>query len=187
MLSLSVSLALEVIGLRKRFTAGVGSCLASHAVLRGVNLELERGDVAVIVGAAGSGRSTLLLCIAGLMSADEGIIRHFGDDSRGAAIRNTCYRLNLDQISIDDEATAPTTHLLDLRDCSAVQLERLRQWLEERSHRGDAAIVVVDSVEPAQRLTPRVLVLRGGRLHEVTRAQARVAERRFVDRPFERV
>jgi len=182
-----VSLALELIDLRKRFTAGIGACLATHAVLRGINLELERGEVAAIVGAMGSGRSTLLLCAAGLMSADEGIVRHFGDDSRGAAIRNSCYRLGLDQISIDGEPTAPTTHLLDLRDCTAPQLERLRDWLEERCSRGDAAIVVVDSAEPARHLTPRVLVLREGRLHEATRAQARVAERRFVDHPFERV
>lgn len=181
-----MSLALEVIGLRKRFTAGVGSCLASHAVLRGINLELERGEVAAIVGATGSGRSTLLLCLAGLMKADDGIIRHFGDDSRGAGIRNTCYHLNFERVSTGGDPTAPATHLLDIRDVSATQLERLHRWLDERRVRGDAAIVVCD-VDLARQLTPRVLVLREGRLHEATRAQARVAERRFVDRPFERV
>jgi hypothetical protein len=184
--SLSVSLALEVIGLRKRFTAGIASCRATHDVLRGINLELERGEVAAIVGAAGCGRSTLLLCLAGLMAADEGIIRHFGDDSRGAGIRSTRYHLDFDEVSMGSKSTAPATHLLDLRDVPTLQLEPFRHWLTERSVRGDAAVVVCD-IDVARQLTPRVLGLREGRLQETTRAQARVAERRFVDRPFERV
>jgi ABC-type sulfate/molybdate transport systems ATPase subunit len=186
-LSESVSLALEVIGLRKHFTAGLGSCSATNCVLRGVNLELESGEVAAVVGAAGSGRSTLLLCIAGLLTADEGRIRHFGDESREAGMRYSTYHLNLDRLSLSGESRQRASQLLDLRDFSAIRLERLARWLDEQSARGGAAIVVADSVELAHQLTRRVLILREGRLHEPARMRARVAEARFVDRPFERV
>jgi ABC-type nitrate/sulfonate/bicarbonate transport system ATPase subunit len=182
-----VTLALEVIGLSKRFSAGAGSCLATNSVLREVNLELERGDVAAIVGAAGSGRSTLLLCIAGLLTADEGVVRRFGNELREAAARSTIHYLSCEQLWERGIAPDPTLHLVDLCDFPALQLGRLRRWLVERSRRGDAALVVADSVDLARHLARRILMLQEGRLQEVTRARARVAESRFVDRPFERV
>ena len=182
-----MSLALEVIGLQKRFTAGVGSCLATNAVLRGIDVEIERGEVAAIVGAPGSGRSTLLLCIAGLLAADRGILRRFGDESREAGARLTRHYLSCDDLWCCAESSGPALHLLDLSDFSALQLTRLRGWLGTQSQRGDAALVVADSVELARHLTRRTLVLREGLLAESPRAHSRVAERHFVDRPFERV
>jgi ABC-type nitrate/sulfonate/bicarbonate transport system ATPase subunit len=183
-----VTLALEVIGLHKQFAAGAGSCLATNSVLREVNLELERGEVAAIVGAAGSGRSTLLLCIAGLLTADHGVVRRFGNELREAAARSTIHYLSCEQLwggrGISPD---PTLHLVDLCDFPALQLGRLRRWLVERSRRGDAALVVADSVDLARHLARRILILREGRLQDATRARARVAESRFVDRPFERV
>lgn len=44
-----------------------------HA-LRGVNLEIQRGEVVVIIGPSGSGKSTLLRCINRLEEFDEGSI-----------------------------------------------------------------------------------------------------------------
>lgn len=44
-----------------------------HA-LRGVNLEIQRGEVVVIVGPSGSGKSTMLRCINRLEEYDEGRI-----------------------------------------------------------------------------------------------------------------
>lgn len=184
---MGVSLALEVIGLHKRFTAGAGSCLATNAVLRGVDLDLERGEIAAVVGALGSGRSTLLLCIAGLLAADEGIVRRFGDESREAGARCTEHYLSCDDLGRRTASTEPTLHLLDLADFSALQLARLGRWLTQQSRRGDAAVVVADSFDLARHLTGRILVLRDGLLVDGPRAQSRVAERRFVDRPFERV
>ena len=185
---MGVTLALEVIGLHKRFTAGAGSCLGTHSVLRGINLELARGEAAAVVGAAGSGRSTLLLCIAGLLAADMGVVRRFGDESREAAALCTSHYLNGEQLWRRHVPRDSMLHLVDLSDFRALQLARLRRWLVEQRRRGDASLVVADSIDLARHLVGRVLILRDGRLHEVARAQAsRVAEWRFVDRPFERV
>jgi ABC-type polar amino acid transport system ATPase subunit len=54
-------------GLRRR--------LGGHVVLDGASLEVERGEVAVVVGASGSGKSTLLRCLNGLEAFDEGELR----------------------------------------------------------------------------------------------------------------
>ena len=49
-------------------------------VLKGVSLELEKGEVVSIVGASGAGKSTLLYIVSSLEKADQGQIRFEGQD-----------------------------------------------------------------------------------------------------------
>ncbi len=49
-------------------------------ILKGVSLELDRGDIKVIIGPSGSGKSTLLHCINFLITADAGNIRLNGKE-----------------------------------------------------------------------------------------------------------
>lgn len=46
-----------------------------HEVLKGVELEVNKGDVVVILGPSGSGKTTLLRCLNFLERADEGTMR----------------------------------------------------------------------------------------------------------------
>jgi polar amino acid transport system ATP-binding protein len=43
-------------------------------VLRGISFEMERGEIKVIIGPSGTGKSTLLRCVNGLTSPDKGKI-----------------------------------------------------------------------------------------------------------------
>jgi ABC-type polar amino acid transport system ATPase subunit len=54
--------------------AGVNKHFGSLHVLRNIDLEIERGQVVVIVGPSGSGKSTLLRVINNLEEVDEGSI-----------------------------------------------------------------------------------------------------------------
>jgi polar amino acid transport system ATP-binding protein len=45
-----------------------------NEVLKGVSLEVQKGDVVAIIGRSGSGKSTLLRCINGLETYDKGAI-----------------------------------------------------------------------------------------------------------------
>jgi polar amino acid transport system ATP-binding protein len=49
-------------------------------VLRGVSVDVDRGDVVAIIGKSGSGKSTLLRCINGLETYDDGNITVDGID-----------------------------------------------------------------------------------------------------------
>ena len=61
--------------------------------LRGASLDLRRGEVLALMGPSGSGKSTLLYCLAGILRADEGDARVFGEsidslsESRRAQLR----------------------------------------------------------------------------------------------------
>jgi putative ABC transport system ATP-binding protein len=62
-------------------------------VLKGVNLELEKGQFCVLLGPSGSGKSTLLNIIGGIDSADSGEIIVDGSSMKGMNDRSlTRYR-----------------------------------------------------------------------------------------------
>ncbi|ARQ57934.1 UNVERIFIED_ORG: multiple sugar transport system ATP-binding protein [Rhizobium etli] len=66
---------LEISGLRKRFGA--------VDILKGIDLELEKGGFLVLVGPSGCGKSTLLNTIAGLETITSGDIKIDGRDISG--------------------------------------------------------------------------------------------------------
>ena len=70
-------LMLEMKGVRKTFNPGT---VNEKVALDGVDLALEKGDFATIVGSNGAGKSTLFNAITGGFIADEGCIVLGGED-----------------------------------------------------------------------------------------------------------
>ena len=62
---------LEVKGLKKRF--------GKSEILKGIDFDLEKGEVLSIIGSSGSGKTTLLRCINFLEFAEEGTITVNGE------------------------------------------------------------------------------------------------------------
>lgn len=60
--------------------AHVTKTFGSNAVLRGVNLTIERGQSMVVIGGSGTGKSVLLKSILGLVRPDGGTIMLDGQD-----------------------------------------------------------------------------------------------------------
>lgn len=54
--------------------SGIHKTFENSAVLRGVDLDVARGQSMVVIGASGSGKSVMLKCILGLMTPDAGTI-----------------------------------------------------------------------------------------------------------------
>ena len=62
-------------------TFGVSKKYQSHMVLKKVNMNIQRGDIYGFVGENGSGKTTIIRLITGLISANEGKIELFGISS----------------------------------------------------------------------------------------------------------
>ena len=66
---------LELSGIKKGFGEG-----ESHVeVLRGIDIQIEKGEICVLLGPSGSGKSTLLNIIGGIDNADSGTISINGE------------------------------------------------------------------------------------------------------------
>ena len=72
---------LEARGVTKAFTTPDGRALP---VLDGVSLTLREGEIVALLGRSGSGKSTFLRCIAGLISPSAGTVSYRGSPLNGA-------------------------------------------------------------------------------------------------------
>lgn len=66
---------LEIKGIKKHFGEGDSRI----EVLKGIDMEIEKGELCVLLGPSGSGKSTLLNIIGGIDSADSGYISINGE------------------------------------------------------------------------------------------------------------
>ncbi len=71
---------LRAAGLHKRFVEGRGADALDVTVLRGVDLEVSRGDTLAVVGPSGAGKSTLLHLLGGLDAPSSGRVELMGRD-----------------------------------------------------------------------------------------------------------
>lgn len=70
-----MELIVEATGVRKIYRGGT-----DVEALRGVDVEVGKGEMVAIVGPSGSGKTTLLNCLSGLEAIDEGTILIDGND-----------------------------------------------------------------------------------------------------------
>ena len=66
---------LEIKGIRKSY----GTEENRVEVLKGIDLEIEKGQICVLLGQSGSGKSTLLNIIGGIDNADSGYVSINGE------------------------------------------------------------------------------------------------------------
>ncbi len=63
----------------------VSKSFGDNHVLKGINLDVKKGESMVIIGGSGSGKSVLLKCILGLIEADSGSIKIDNQEMIGAS------------------------------------------------------------------------------------------------------
>jgi len=77
-----MSNCLSMRGVWKSYEAGVRGCSASVSVLRDVQLDVSPGEIVAIAAAPAAGKTTLLMCAAGLLRPDRGSVGWFGGPPR---------------------------------------------------------------------------------------------------------
>lgn len=104
-------------------------------VLQGVNLTINRGDIAVIIGSSGSGKSTFIRCLAGLEEIQSGEIILEGNkvvDNRSVvnSIGMVFQSFNLfPHYTVEDNIIKPLRTVKKIKDAEA--RKRTEQLLEK--------------------------------------------------------
>lgn len=155
---------LEISGLARRFDA-----VASRGLFAGVSLRVAPGECVAITGESGTGKSTLLNCIAGLEPVDEGSIRLEGrelttlDEDAFARLRRQRYGFVFQAFHILPHLTIAQNVALPL-------------WLLDRTaaDADRAARAMLGRVGLADRATDWPRHLSGGELQRVAIARALV-------------
>src|SRR5690348_1659130 len=62
------------------YIKGLKKSFGAHDVLKGIDLELHKGENLVVMGRSGLGKSVLIKIIAGLIPADSGTVKVFDKD-----------------------------------------------------------------------------------------------------------
>ena len=158
---LATSPALSVRGLTKRF--------GDRVVLEGFDLDVHAGEVVSVLGANGSGKSTMLRCLSGLTKFDGGSVSVAGRDVRSGE-RVPEFAMVFQKIHLVPELSA-------LENVCAGALGRLSFWQAwaPRAFPTDVreeAMGCLDRVGLAERAHDRARRLSGGQQQRVAVARA---------------
>ncbi len=170
---INTSLHLSGVDLKRSFSIGSRQV----EVLRGVSLDVMRGDILFLVGASGAGKSTLLYTLAGLERPDSGSVLldgealYSGAESHEARIRNRKVGFVFQGFHLLPELTAEEN----------VALPLMISGNSNRTH----ALELLDAVGLADRSQHLPLELSGGEQQRVAIARALVndPEILFADEP----
>jgi len=158
---LATSPALSVRGLTKRF--------GDRVVLEGFDLDVHAGEMVSVLGANGSGKSTMLRCLSGLTKFDGGSVSVAGRDVRSGE-RVPEFAMVFQKIHLVPELSA-------LENVCAGALGRLSFWQAwaPRAFPTDVreeAMGCLDRVGLAERAHDRARRLSGGQQQRVAVARA---------------
>jgi len=138
---------------------------------RGLDLDVERGELVSLVGGSGSGKTTLLRQMVGLMTPDRGEIRLFGEPLFGGGLRARALRRRFGVLFQHGALFSA----FSVFDNIAFPLREMKQFDEAMIH--DLVMLKLDMVELLPRhawLTPAELS--GGMVKRVALARALALE-----------
>ncbi|MEO0766705.1 MAG: ATP-binding cassette domain-containing protein [Pseudomonadota bacterium] len=163
--------------------AGLSKSFGETPIFRDVSFGLSRGEAVAIVGANGTGKSTLLRCLLGLIPADQGQIDVLGTQVPGA--NNTELRAMRAQIGLVSQKHNLVPRLSVLSNVVQGLLGQrpgVRHWSQTfaPAPSREAAMVALEKVGLAHLATRRADRLSGGQSQRVAIARALVGKPRIL-------
>lgn len=153
---------IELIGLEKQF--------GDHSVLKGINLSVEKGDVLSIIGASGSGKSTMLRCINLLETPTKGKVLYHGKDIISGDIKLSEYRAKVGMVF---QSFNLFNNMTALENCITGQVSVLKR---NRKEAKEIAMKYLEKVGMAPYIEAKPSQLSGGQKQRVAIARALAME-----------
>lgn len=153
---------LEIRNLKKSF--------GSHSVLKDICFTVETGDVISIIGASGSGKSTMLRCINQLEDATSGQILYHGEDITAPKVDVPAYRKKVGMVFQNFNLFE---NMNVLENCMAGQRKVAGKSKEEAQQK---ALFYLEKVGMAPYIKAKPRQLSGGQKQRVAIARALAME-----------
>lgn len=153
---------IELVHLQKQF--------GENTVLRDINLSVSKGEVLSIIGASGSGKSTMLRCINLLETPTSGQILYHGKDITGHDMNLSQYRAKVGMVF---QSFNLFNNMTALNNCITGQVSVLKRSREEAEA---IATKYLERVGMAPYINARPSQLSGGQKQRVAIARALAME-----------
>ena len=162
---------IELVHLQKQF--------GENTVLRDINLSVSKGEVLSIIGASGSGKSTMLRCINLLETPSSGQILYHGKDISSHDMNLSQYRAKVGMVF---QSFNLFNNMTALNSCITGQVSVLKRSREEAEA---TAMKYLERVGMAPYINARPSQLSGGQKQRVAiaRALAMAPEALLFDEP----
>ena len=153
---------IELIHLQKQF--------GTHQVLRDISLSVEKGEVLSIIGASGSGKSTMLRCINLLEAPTAGQILYHGKDITSRDLDLAKYRTKVGMVF---QSFNLFNNMTALNNCVTGQMSVLKRSRREAE---EVAMKYLTKVGMAPYIHAKPAQLSGGQKQRVAIARAMAME-----------
>ncbi len=153
---------IELIGLEKQF--------GENSVLKGIDLSVKKGEVLSIIGASGSGKSTMLRCINLLETPTKGQVLYHGKDIIAGDLSLSKYRAKVGMVF---QSFNLFNNMTALENCITGQVSVLKR---NRKQAKEIAMKYLEKVGMAPYIEAKPSQLSGGQKQRVAIARALAME-----------
>ena len=148
----------------------LSKAFGSHQVLKDIDFTVRPGDVTSIIGASGSGKSTMLRCINLLETPTGGQILFHGQDMTGRGVNASRYRSKMGMVF---QSFNLFNNMTVLENCMVGQVKVLKKSKEEAR---ENAMKYLDQVGMAPYINAKPRQISGGQKQRVAIARALAME-----------
>ena len=148
----------------------LSKAFGANVVLKDINFTVNKGDVTCIIGASGSGKSTILRCINLLETPTSGDILYHGDSILTKGFKQTEYRVH---VGMCFQSFNLFNNMTVLENCMIGQIKVLKKTKEEAKRN---ALVYLQKVGMAAYINARPNQISGGQKQRVAIARALAME-----------